>query len=787
MRSIGVIVYLILVGTLQGQVNFNIELLAEVAQPEFTNDIWGYIDSSGTEYAIVGTRADAGIYDLSNPSSPREVARIPGTRSIWRDFKTYGNFIFQTTDEGADGLRIIDMTSAPDSISTFIWTDTIQIGSVNERLRKCHNLWIDDEGIAYLAGCNNQQGGVWMVDIGTDPYNPSFIGAINERYAHDVFVRDTILYASEINVGALGIYNIADKQNPILLSRTTTSTNFTHNAWTSDDGNYVFTTDERLNSNVDAYDITNPSEPIRIDTYNPRPGESTIPHNVHYLDGFLIVSWYTEGILILDAHRPDNLVRVGQYDTHPEGNSGSGGCWGAYPFLPSGLLLGSDQGNGLFVLEPNYKRAAYLEGLVVDITNDNRINNASVTILSQDPISDLSNASGVFKTGTPDSGFIEVVVSQIDYITDTVLIHFQNGEVVDTTFFLVPKSLSQISGTVTDTLGKGIAGAVVQMVLPDATFEGISDENGNYNILSFDGNGSIRIGAWGYKGLEMKVDIEGTFSSNFELSEGYEDDFFANLGWEVGGDAVAGNWTLGTPNGTIFQGRISNPDTDLPDDIGNSCFVTGNKIGGVGFDDVDDGTTILSSPIIDISNMENPQLEVTPWYFNEGGESTRNDTLFFYIDQDNELTEVAAITGDDLINGWRAPLELKLEDFNISAPQVQLRIVASDLAPFGHLVEAGIDRFRVIDLGLTTSTSDPVAHESIHISPNPASSYISVDFSDNVSDIEQYRIVDLYGRIISQGSHWKERIEIQNFPDGLYLLDIWAGEVRYQGKFIKTQ
>ena len=35
---------------------------------------------------------------------------------------------------------------------------------------------------------------------------------------------------------------------------------FTHNAWVSDDGNYVFTTDEQSDCNVGAYDVSNISD-----------------------------------------------------------------------------------------------------------------------------------------------------------------------------------------------------------------------------------------------------------------------------------------------------------------------------------------------------------------------------------------------------------------------------------------------------------------------------------------------------------------------------------------------
>ena len=41
--------------------------------PSDLNDIWGWVDSAGNEYAIVGTNEGTSIFDLSNSSFPHEV------------------------------------------------------------------------------------------------------------------------------------------------------------------------------------------------------------------------------------------------------------------------------------------------------------------------------------------------------------------------------------------------------------------------------------------------------------------------------------------------------------------------------------------------------------------------------------------------------------------------------------------------------------------------------------------------------------------------------------------
>ena len=81
----------------------NIQQLAHVPNsslmvPSDLNDIWGWVDSLGNEYAIVGTNDGTSIFDLSDPSSPQEVLFVPGMNSIWRDIKTYGHYAYVTTE-----------------------------------------------------------------------------------------------------------------------------------------------------------------------------------------------------------------------------------------------------------------------------------------------------------------------------------------------------------------------------------------------------------------------------------------------------------------------------------------------------------------------------------------------------------------------------------------------------------------------------------------------------------------------------------------------------------------
>src|SRR5690606_15043472 len=104
-------------------------------------------------------------------------------------------------------------------------------------------------------GSNINSGGPVLIDVKTNPTDPIFLGYAPASYSHDVYARDSILYSAEIYGGNLSIYDVHDPTNITLLGRVTTPNEFTHNAWLSDDSQYIFTTDERANSYVAAYDI----------------------------------------------------------------------------------------------------------------------------------------------------------------------------------------------------------------------------------------------------------------------------------------------------------------------------------------------------------------------------------------------------------------------------------------------------------------------------------------------------------------------------------------------------
>lgn len=753
------------------------ELVSVTPLPEMGNDVWGYVSPSGVEYAIMGTVAATYIYNIEDPANPREVAVVPGTNSTWRDMKTWDEYLYVTTDAGRDGLLIIDLTTIEDSVQHKFWQPFLPINSDTLQLIRSHNIYIDENGFAYLAGANvmseRDDRGAVILDLNQDPWNPVLVGAQTRAYAHDLYVRDNIMYASEIYEGELGLYDVTDKANPVFINSAPTTFSFTHNAWPSDDGNYVFTTDERGDAFLTSFDISDMENIVLLDEYRPiePEGRGVIPHNTHYKDGFLITSWYTDGVVVTDGSKPDNLIKVGSYDTYPGPDGGFSGCWGAYPYLPSGLILASDRQTGLYIFRPTYSRACYLEGTVTDFNTGDPINGVTVEITADQMNLASADASGIYKTGLATSGEYFVKFSHPEYRSEKIQVTLENGEVTIADMQLVRPVSVDVSVKVIDAYNEAaIPDAKISFTNEDRNFLAVTDSSGLANTVLFDEEFQVIVGAWGYQ-HRGNISFDPLDESNLiiELEPGYQDDFIFDLGWEVTGDAATGHWVRDIPIGTVDEGEalIANVDEDDPDDFGAQCYMTGNGGGSAGNDDVDDGTTILTSPTILYQGANSPELRYKVWLYLAGGQNVApfddtlkvwfmNDTDTVLIDQyfDNTIrwTEERTVKHNQVNADLRMPFKISFE--------------ISDLAGSGHRVEAGLDVFKVVAGPLSVENQEL---SKVEVFPNPFSDFINIKQTE--LSYSRLDLFDLNGRLIlsKEINTNIENVRISTIP-GVYLL-----------------
>ena len=391
-------------------------------------NICGYA-ANGREYALVGNFLGVAIVDVTNPDVPVNLQQVVGLNSQWREIKIYRNYAYVTTEATGSGLQIFDLSTLPAAVVTKVYAGG---DSILTNIQRIHALHIDTaKGFCYLYGGNsvitpmggsatNTNGVAVVLDIKTDPWNPKFVGRSAGNYIHDGYVRGDTLFAGHIYQGIFAIIDFRNKKAPVIVNTQTTPTAFNHNSWLSDDSKTLFTTDENSGSYLAAYDVSTPTSIRFLDKIRTVGEASPIVHNVHIINDFAVTSWYTEGVTIVDVHRPENLIQVGQYDTYPAMGSGFSGCWGVYPFLPSGNLICSNITDSLYVLTPQYVRACYLEGVTTDAITSAVLSGVSVTINSTDMDKKAqSNAQGVYKTGQVTSGVFSVTYSKTGYISQT--------------------------------------------------------------------------------------------------------------------------------------------------------------------------------------------------------------------------------------------------------------------------------------------------------------------------------------------------------------------------------
>ena len=748
MKILNVLWALIFCSSLSAQENYNMVVRSHLTFPgkELAN-IGGYVDSLGNEYALVGTTAGLSIVNVTNPDNPVMAFEVPGVNSIWREVKTWQGFAYVTTEGTNGGLTVIDLRELPAGINSHVYRGD---GAILNQLSKSHSLHIDN-GFLYLYGSNIGIGGVVFLGL-NDPWNPTYLGKYDERYVHDGYVSGDTVWASHIYDGIFTAIDASDKTNPVTLGSQTTPGNFTHNTWLTDDHNVVLTTDEVTNSYLTSYYIDNLNNITELDRYQTAPGGNSIVHNTHVLNDYAVTSWYTEGVVIVDAARPANLIEVAKNDfTTFEGGTFNG-CWGVYPFLPSGNLVASDIEGGLYVLTPTYVRGCYLEGIVRDSACGAVLDGVTVSIV-EIAVSEQTGIDGTYRTGTAIPGTYTITFSKVGYDTYTLNnVNLANGVLTEFEISLyIPNSFA-LNGIVVNTSGDPVASALVSLADATSSIQLSSDVLGDYTKCDIQpGTFQLAIGKWGFVTV-----CESNFALNSNspavetaLERGYYDDFQFNFGWTVTSTSPTGIFERALPAATTLNGALSNPGTDVSGDCNGYAYVTGNAVGaGAGTDDVDDGYTRLTSPAMDLTLYNEAYIYFHRWFFNGGGTGAVNDTLYIRMSNNGGTPVTVKKIAQDLSASQWQPELIKVHDYFAVPGQVRFIAEAVD-NPNGHILEAGIDKFYVIDSFTVNTPVTAIDEITLQAFPVPAEDVVNVrwqvqEHSTNLT----MRVTDISGRVI---------------------------------------
>ena len=323
----------------------NYDLLGQVSLETMgaisASDSWGWTDPvTGKEFALIGLDNGTGFIDISNPTNPIYLGKLPTqtVSTIWRDLKVYKNYVYVVADfknslsdaEKNHGVQVFDLTRLS-SVSNP--PETFSADFLYKEHGKAHNIVINqDSGFAYSVGSNTYSGGVHAIDL-KNPIKPIFSGGFSEAgYTHDAQVviyngPDSDYTGKEIYVGSnenkVVIIDVSDKKNMKLISTVEYSkTQYTHQGWFTSDQKFFIVGDELdefknevSNTRSIVFDFTDLDSPsVHYEFFNTT---DAIDHNGYVLKNKFYLASYTAGLRIMDISNINqkSIVEIGFFDT----------------------------------------------------------------------------------------------------------------------------------------------------------------------------------------------------------------------------------------------------------------------------------------------------------------------------------------------------------------------------------------------------------------------------------------------------------------------------------------
>jgi hypothetical protein len=260
---------------------------------EFVGSIGGSVTAVTIDanYAYIGEGAGLTILDISNPSQPQQVARLPLPRVV-EDVQIVENYAYVAM--GDAGLQIVDVNEPtnPTLSGNYIPLDT--------SIAYTHGLYVIDT-YAYLAVGNS---GLQIIDV-RNPNNPTLVGIYigTGNTIGNVYVMGSYAYLAA-HSGGLEIVDVSNPAMPTLVA--------SYDVFYASDvfvtTIYAYIIDD---NNLRIVDISNPTMPTTIgSTYI-----SGHPSSLHIDGNYAYVASGSTGLQIVDISNPINPVVISDHDT----------------------------------------------------------------------------------------------------------------------------------------------------------------------------------------------------------------------------------------------------------------------------------------------------------------------------------------------------------------------------------------------------------------------------------------------------------------------------------------
>jgi hypothetical protein len=257
------------------------------------------------------------IVDVTDPDNATVIRTI--TNISVKEVKVWRNYAYASTDNGP--TRVIDLTNPATAAvvnSITNGTHTMQIDPLTNRL--------------YMNRAGQNQ--VQIRDLAANPVNPPILATIPIAN-HDSHPRGNRLFVAGGSPSTCYIYDVSALPATPLIASFPVPGGYLHDVdlYRAPNGQeYLYASTELSPQTwMHIFDITNPSAATMVGQW--WTAQSSTIHNVFLHGAYAFVSYYKDGLRVLDLTNPASPQQVGIFDPNPTNVGGTfEGTWDVYPY-----------------------------------------------------------------------------------------------------------------------------------------------------------------------------------------------------------------------------------------------------------------------------------------------------------------------------------------------------------------------------------------------------------------------------------------------------------------------
>ena len=331
----------------------NVTLLWHQPGEGIHTDIWA--DGS----LVFAPRFD-GVIEIMSAEDGKIVGHFEGWGAVM-DFDVHDGLLYAGTNQL--GLLILDISdpSTPELIGHF---EAPATEGAMEGYTSFHNIFLSPDGnFVYATNYSAfPKTELLVIDV-SDPAEPIEAGSFSistdtseftYHVSHDVNVIEVngrlIAFLNYVTAG-LWILDVTDPAAISPLGSIAWEGIFSHSGWPFSLGDrlYYAHNSEGYDRHMTILDVTDPASPIAVSRFFTRQGVSI--HNVHMVDAIAYISYYIDGLRVVDLRNPEMPKEIAHFDTVPDANE-RGIVQGAFGVrVVDGTVYVSDMESGTYAFK----------------------------------------------------------------------------------------------------------------------------------------------------------------------------------------------------------------------------------------------------------------------------------------------------------------------------------------------------------------------------------------------------------------------------------------------------